>query len=156
MHSNERLIQKFYTCFQKRDHASMAECYHQDIEFSDMVFTNLKGAKAKAMWRMLCEKGKDLEITVSDIEADDNAGKAHWEAIYTFSQTGKKVHNKIDAVFQFENGKIIKHKDSFNLWKWASMALGLKGLLLGWAPPVQTAIQKEAGKSLDVFITKNS
>jgi len=152
MHPNEKLIQKFYASFQKRDHQRMAECYHDDVEFSDPVFTELKGVRAKAMWRMLCERGKDLEITVSGISADDHAGKAHWEAIYTFSQTGRKVHNKIDATFQFSHGKIIKHQDTFDLWKWAGMALGFKGSLLGWLPAVHSTIRKGAGKSLETFI----
>jgi len=33
----------------------------------------------------------------------------------------------------FKEGKIIQHDDSFNLWKWAFMALGLPGLLIGWS-----------------------
>jgi len=156
MHPNEKLIQKFYTCFQKRDHQGMAACYHDEVEFSDAVFIGLKGAHAKGMWRMLCERGKDLEIAVSGISADAHSGKAHWEARYTFSATGRKVHNKIDAAFQFADGKIIKHQDSFDLWKWARMALGLKGILLGWLPAVQTAIRKEAGKNLENFMKKTA
>jgi len=156
MHPNEKLIQKFYTCFQKRDHQGMAACYHDEVEFSDAVFIGLKGARAKGMWRMLCERGKDLEIAVSGISADAHSGKAHWEARYTFSATGRKVHNKIDAAFQFADGKIIKHQDSFDLWKWARMALGLKGILLGWLPAVQTAIRKEAGKNLENFMKKTA
>lgn len=156
MHKNEVLIENFYKAFQKRDSAAMNSCYSDEIEFSDKVFIGLKGSKAKAMWKMLCERGKDLEITFSDISADDKKGKAHWEAKYTFSQTGKKVHNVIDATFEFHNGKIIKHQDSFDLWRWASMALGLKGLLIGWLPPVQEAIRKEASKNLEAFIRKNS
>lgn len=61
------------------------------------------------MWQMLCERGKDLDITVSGIHADAHRGKAHWEARYAFSATGRKVHNKIDATFQFADGKILKH-----------------------------------------------
>ena len=155
MHPNETLIQKFYACFQKRDYQGMAECYHDEGEFSDAVFVKLKGSRAKAMWRMLCERGKDLEITVTGIRADDKEGKAHWEARYTFSQTGRKVHNKIDALFQFVNGKIIEHQDSFGLWKWAGMALGVKGILFGWLPSVQAAIRKETDKSLQNFVNKH-
>jgi ketosteroid isomerase-like protein len=156
MHPNEKLIEKFYACFQKRDHQGMAACYHDEVEFSDAVFIGLKGARAKAMWGMLCERGKDLAIEVSGISADADSGKAHWEARYTFSATGRKVHNKIDAAFQFADGKIINHRDSFDLWKWARMAFGLKGILLGWLPAVQTAIRKEAGKNLESFMKKTA
>ncbi len=155
MHKNEQVIETFYKAFQKRDYKSMIECYHDDIEFSDMVFIGLKGNKAKSMWRMLCERGKDLEITFSGISSNDQTGKAHWEAQYTFSVTGNKVHNIIDASFEFRDGKIIKHQDTFDLWRWAGMALGLKGKLLGWLPPVQAAVRKEANKNLEIFISKN-
>src|SRR5215467_14306106 len=156
MHPNEELIQQFYKCFQNRDYKGMAECYHDDIEFSDAVFTDLKGNKAKAMWQMLCERATDLDITVSNIEADEKQGRAHWEAIYTFSKTGRKVHNKIEADFQFREGKIIKHKDRFDLWKWAGMALGIKGQILGWLPTVQGAIRKEASSNLEKYIKRSS
>ena len=38
-------------------------------------------------------------------------GRAHWEADYTFSSTGRKVHNVIDATFEFEGGLIRAHRD---------------------------------------------
>lgn len=154
MTSNDQLIQKFYTRFQQRDAQGMAECYHDEVEFSDAVFSHLQGTRAKAMWRMLCERGKDLEITVSGIRADEHTGEAHWEARYTFSQTGRKVHNKIEASFQFKDDKIIKHEDKFDLRRWARMALGMKGILFGWLPSVQAKIRREANKSLEVFISK--
>ena len=154
MTANEQLIQKFYACFQQRDAQGMAECYHDEVEFSDAVFTHLRGVYAKAMWRMLCERGKDLEISVSDIRADEKTGHAHWEARYTFSQSGRKVHNKIEASFQFQDGKIIKHEDRFDLWRWTRMALGAKGVFLGWLPLVQNRIRREARQSLEHFITR--
>ena len=40
----------------------MIECYHPEIHFKDEVF-NLNGKKVGAMWHMLCERGKDLEIS---------------------------------------------------------------------------------------------
>lgn len=155
MHPNEKLIQNFYACFQKRDAMGMAACYHDEVEFSDMVFIGLKGARAKAMWHMLCERGKDLSITVSDIHADAQHGRAHWEAQYTFSATGRKVHNKIDATFHFADGKIRQHRDVFDLWRWARMALGFKGIVLGWLPAIQAAIRKEALKNLETYIEKS-
>ena len=62
------------------------------------------------MWEMLITAGKDLKITFSDIRANDTTGTCHWEAWYTFSRTGKKVHNIIDASFEFQDGKIIQHE----------------------------------------------
>jgi hypothetical protein len=82
---------------------------------------------------MLCEsqKGKDFKVIYSDIKTNTNKGSAHWEAFYRYSKTGRRVHNKIDATFEFKDGLIIKHTDRFNLHKWAKQAMGFKGLLLG-------------------------
>lgn len=125
------LITTFYTAFQQQDHQTMNSCYHDDIVFHDPGFGELHGDDAKAMWTMLCERAKDFKLEFSDIKADENTGSAHWEAKYTFSQTGRSVHNIIDAKFQFKDGKIIKHTDHFDLHRWAGQALGLKGKLLG-------------------------
>jgi ketosteroid isomerase-like protein len=153
MHPHAQLIQDFYTRFQRRDAAGMVACYHPEVVFFDPVFMRLEGARAAAMWQMLCGRAKDLEITVSNVRADDQTGAAHWEAIYTFSKKGRKVHNRIDALFEFKDSRIIRHTDAFDLWKWAAMALGPTGLLLGWTPVVQSAIRKDARRSLDAFIS---
>lgn len=155
MHPNESLIEKFYTSFQNKDHAGMASCYDEEVVFFDPVFQELKGYKAAAMWRMLVERSKDLKITFQTGKADDSRGSAHWEAVYPFSGTGRIVHNRIDAAFEFKNGKIIRHTDSFSLWKWASMALGGTGMFLGWSPTVQNKIRKEAQGGLELFIKRN-
>ena len=151
MHPNARLIETFYTSFQKRDAEGMVACYHPDVRFSDPVFHELVGSRACAMWRMLCKRAKDLEIEFRDVQADDKTGSAHWEARYLFSATGRNVHNVIDAKFEFEGGKIVRHADTFDLWRWAGMAMGAKGKLLGWLPPVQQAIHKKAMGGLAEF-----
>ena len=132
----------------------MQKCYHQNIVFNDPAFVNLKGLRAKAMWHMLISGSKDMTMTYDSVSADNKTGSAHWEAQYTFSQTGQKVHNIIDARFEFKDGKIIKHTDSFNFYRWSRQALGLMGWLLGWTPFLQTKIQKTVAKRLDIFISK--
>jgi len=152
MHPNAELIKKFYTCFQQRDPDGMTACYRPEIVFSDPVFQTLKGERAIAMWHMLIGRSKDIEITFGDIQADDERGSAHWEATYTYSATGRKVHNVINAQFRFQDGSILAHHDTFDLWKWASQALGLSGRLLGWTPFMQQAIRRRAGQALDDYI----
>src|ERR1044071_4366738 len=152
MHPNENLIETFYTSFQKLDAEAMSRCYHPDIRFSDPFFTNLSGAEASGMWRMLCSQAKNFELTFSDIQANDQTGKAHWEAQYDFSATGRRVHNKIDAEFEFRDGKIIKHTDTFDFWKWSRMALGPIGFLLGWTPLVRKKVQRQARERLSKFM----
>lgn len=132
----------------------MAACYHPDVTFCDEVFIDLQGARATGMWRMLCERGKDLRIEFRDIEADDSSGRAHWEAWYTFSATGRHVHNVIDARFEFRDGLIFKHRDSFDFWAWASQALGSMGRLLGWSSIVKNRVRAQAANSLTSFLRK--
>ncbi len=131
----KNIIEEFYDAFSNLDAERMVECYHKDIIFEDPAFGKLKGEKAKNMWRMICQgqKGKNFIVKVSNIKYDsrNSTGSAHWEAHYVFSQTGKKVHNIIDAKFEFKNGKIIKHIDSFNIHTWAKQAMGFKGFILG-------------------------
>ncbi|UQA55273.1 nuclear transport factor 2 family protein [Polyangium aurulentum] len=152
MHPNEELVTRFYTSFQRRDAEGMVACYHPDITFSDPVFPGLVGGEARAMWRMLCERGKDLEIEFRDVHADDSRGSAHWEARYTFSGSGRRVHNVIDATFEFRDGLIFRHTDRFDLWRWSRMAIGPAAALFGWLPPMQGAIRKKARTGLDAFI----
>lgn len=155
MHANEELINKFYEAFAKRDHETMASCYHENIRFSDPVFPDLQGPQAGAMWRMLCERGADLVIEHSQVSANDSSGGAHWDATYTFGATGRKVLNRIDAEFKFQDGKIIEHKDTFDLWAWSRMALGLPGVLLGWSPIIRNKVQGQAGGQLRKFMAKH-
>ncbi len=65
MATHLQIIESFYTAFQHRDYAEMIACYHPEVHFSDPVFPNLHGKQAKAMWHMLCERGKDLQVTFS-------------------------------------------------------------------------------------------
>lgn len=154
MHPNAELITKFYTAFQKLDAETMASCYAPDVEFTDPVFPSLHGSEASDMWRMLSARAKDFSLVFDSVEADEQTGRAHWVATYIFSQTGNTVVNDIQASFIFRDGKIVRHIDSFNLWRWASQALGAKGLLLGWTPLVSGAVRKQAAKGLAAFRAK--
>lgn len=148
-------IESFYKAFAIRDAEGMVACYHPRVTFRDPVFLELDAARVKAMWRMLCERGKDLRVEASGIESTGEAGKARWDAWYTFSGTGRKVHNVIDARFRFEDGLIVRHDDSFDLWRWTRMALGPAGTLLGWSPPIQGKIRRTAAASLADWMAKH-
>jgi ketosteroid isomerase-like protein len=151
--ANALLIERFYEAFGRRDHGAMAACYAPDATFTDPVFRDLRGNEVRAMWRMLCERGTDLEIAYRDVEADGDRGSAHWDADYTFSATGRRVHNSIDARFVFREGLIGEHVDSFGLWAWTRQALGPVGLLLGWSPPIQGRVRAQARENLDRFMS---
>ena len=101
------LITQFYAAFGARDHAAMARCYAPDAHFSDPVVPDLPDAQVAAMWRMRCERAKDLR-----------------------------------------DGRIARHEDRFDLYAWSRQALGVPGMLLGWAPLVQNRIRRQAGAAL--------
>jgi len=128
MHPNAAVIERFYSALGRRDAEAMLACYAPDVTFSDPVFPALDAAGVAAMWRMLCARGKDLEVSASCIEADATAGRAHWDATYTYSGTGRRVVNAIDATFAFRDGRICRHQDRFGLYRWLRQALGWKGV----------------------------
>jgi ketosteroid isomerase-like protein len=155
MNANEQLISKFYTAFSNSDIAKMGECYHKSVQFEDPAFGILKEKEPILMWKMLLERSKgNIKIDFYDVIANENSGSTTWVATYIFSQTGRKVVNIINAKFEFQDGLIIKHTDSFNVWKWSKQALGLKGLLLGWTNFMRTKIQETAKQSLKKYIEK--
>lgn len=155
MHANVETINSFYQAFQQRDPAGMAACYDEDIHFSDPVFPDLRGDEARAMWHMLCERGTDLNVTYDQVSADGDRGAAHWEARYTFPPTGRLVHNRVDASFAFRDGKIVRHIDDFDLWRWTRLALGTPGVLAGWTPFLQQKVKKTAASGLGRFIDEH-
>lgn len=151
MHANAKLIERFYQAFANRDAATMRAAYHPQARFDDPAFPGLEGSEIGDMWDMLISRGKDLKVTFSDVEAGDQEGSAHWQAWYTFSATGQKVHNVIAADFEFRDGKIYRHRDRFSFWRWSRQALGMPGLLLGWTPLLEKKVQANAKKSLDAW-----
>ena len=154
MNDNEKLIQKFYSAFQGKDFVTMQGLYHPQAHFSDPVFTSLNSAEVKAMWQMLISRGKDLRIDFSNIKADDKRGSCRWDAWYTFSTTGKKVHNVIDASFEFSDGLILAHRDVFDFWRWSRQSLGITGVLLGWSPFLKDKVRATATAGLRKFMQR--
>jgi ketosteroid isomerase-like protein len=155
--TNTELITSFYEAFDKGDAEGMVRCYHDDIRFQDPAFGVLKGENTKNMWRMLLSRNKgNIHITFNKVTADDKTGSAAWVAEYVFSQTNRKVINVVCARFEFADGKIIKHTDHFDLYKWTKQALGVKGYLLGWTAFMRKQIQKQSGTLLKKYTEKKT
>lgn len=152
---NIELIKTFYTAFANLNAEQMISCYSDNVIFYDPAFGDLYGNDAKKMWRMLIDKSEgNLKITYSNVTATESSGSAEWVAEYTFSQTGRKVINPINAKFEFWDGKIIKHTDSFDFYKWTKQALGVKGYLLGWTGFMKKQVRKFALSSLVQYSPK--
>jgi ketosteroid isomerase-like protein len=152
--THQDLIRQFYSAFQRRDYATMQSLYHADAVFSDPVFPNLSSKEVQGMWEMLLTSAKDLKIEFNEVRADQYTCRCNWDAWYTFSKTGRPVHNQIKAQFEFRDNLIYRHTDTFNLWKWSQQALGLPGLLLGWSPIVRNKVRSMAGKNLSNFLSR--
>lgn len=148
MHPNEQLVTRFYDAFNRLDAETMVACYAPDVIFTDPAFGELHGEEAGSMWRMLTRSSQGIEISTRDLSADDQRGRVHWTAKYTFS-TGRPVVNEIDAAFTFENGLIKTHIDTFDMWRWSRQALGPTGLFLGWHPLFQSKVRRTARGRLD-------
>tara|TARA_A100000171_G_scaffold50238_1_gene61111 strand:- start:1504 stop:1977 length:474 start_codon:yes stop_codon:yes gene_type:complete len=152
---NRLLIDQFYTAFAQKNAEAMNACYAKQAVFEDPAFGRLNDSEITSMWSMLIERGgKDLTVTHKVLEVTNGKAKAQWTAVYPFSKTQRVVHNKITAEFIIEEGKIVYHKDRFNMWKWCSMALGLPGMLLGWSGFMKNKVRKTALSSLHKYMQK--
>ena len=148
---HRKMIASFYEALGRRDAATMNACYATDATFTDPVFGKLDHGAVTAMWRMLCERGKDLHVVARGIDADDHHGHAHWTATYSYGPTRRRVVNEIDAAFVFRHGLIVEHVDKFNLKRWAKQALGISGQLLGFTPLLAPMVHKQANTALEAY-----
>ena len=149
---NINLIEQFYDAFAAKDVEAMIACYHKDLEFNDPVFGDLDYNEACAMWRMLLERDSDLEVSHKNAWNDNEYGGVDWEAKYTFSKTGRKIHNRIDAKFMFKDGLIVGHRDYFDLYAWCKMAFGPSGWFLGWTDYMQNKVRSQVAILLKKYM----
>ena len=148
------LATKFYDAFVKGDANKMSSLYAPNATFSDAVFVGLTGIEAGAMWQMLCARSKDLKISYEILDCTEETAKIRWQAYYTFTKTGRFVHNTVDATIGAASGKIVVHVDKFSFWKWSRQALGPIGFLLGWSSILKNKVRQDAMISLRNFIKK--
>lgn len=146
--SNASVAKHFWESLAAKDADEMAGCYAPDATFEDEVF-RLRGPACGLMWRMLFQGAADLRIRTHTLTEGDGVAHGVWEAWYTFTATGRPVHNRIHSRFVVRDGKIVDHKDRFPFYKWSRQALGAKGWLLGWTPLVRAAVRKQARRRLD-------
>lgn len=146
-----QILETLYSALQRRDHQAMAALYHPEATFEDEVF-QLKGAEIGKMWHMLCARGQDLELRWSGLSTlPDGRARGRWEPTYTFSKTGRKVHNRIETEVELRDGLIWRQQDRFDFWRWSRQALGLPGWLLGWTPLLRRQVAQQANATLARF-----
>ena len=149
--SHEKLLLDFYTAFNEKNATDMVSCYHKNIVFEDPIFGKLKGDKARKMWHWICYKGEDLKVTHSDITIDEDKGFAKCEVRYTYGERKRPILNRISAEFEFKDGKIIRHEDTFDLKTWATQAIGWKGKVIGGTSYFKKKLQFRSRKLIQNF-----
>ncbi len=154
--NQQSTVERFYEALARADAETMASCYAEGAVFSDPAFPELQTAEVRGMWRMLCRRSKDLRVEYKVEALSPDHFQVHWDAFYTFSQSGRPVHNSIRANLYLRNGLIVRHVDEFSFWRWSRQALGLSGWILGWTPFLRTAVRKQAAKNLQMFLQKNA
>lgn len=155
---SQSTLTRFYAAFERLDADAMQACYAPDARFDDEAFSLRGPAEIGAMWRMLTDSARALpagewRLDVGPLGPD----RAHWEAHYRFSATGRRVHNVIDAAFTFNGeGLIQTHRDRFDFWRWSRQALGPVGWLMGWSPWLQCQVRQRAAQSLARYRAKSA
>lgn len=153
---SESVATIFYTAFQNKDAQKMQSLYHDKAVFQDPAFGKLNALEAGNMWLMLMERSKGkLDVTFKIIEETDEAATCLWEAKYLFGPKKRPIHNKITAHLKFKDGLIIEHIDNFNFWKWAGMALGPTGWLMGFTPFLKNKVRANVKDLLQKYMREN-
>jgi ketosteroid isomerase-like protein len=130
MIEHKQLIERLLKAYQSLDFNTMAACYHEDATFSDIAFRLRSRKQIHAMWHMICAKG--IEVTVDSVMAEGDSVRARIVDTYTFSDTGHRVVNKIESIFQFQGGLIVTQRDICDPLDWARQAFGgRKGEVVG-------------------------
>ena len=149
--ADEAVARRYWDAIGRLDAEAMAACYAADATFQDEVFL-LRGPECGMMWRMLFQGARDLVIKPGPLTVADGVAQGRLDAWYTFTQTGRKVHNRIRTRLVVRDGRIVDHHDRFPFYKWSRQALGAKGWLLGWTPLVRGAVRRQARKRLDKWM----
>lgn len=151
--AHQVVIERLYAGLAAGDGEAMAACCTPEATFEDPAFGRLSDGRGQAMWRMLTSRGGKVAVELHDRSAAvDGTGSAHWTADYTFTDTGRRVHNDVRASYVFSDGLIAEHRDRFDLRAWAGQALGPVPALLGYTPLLGLIVRRRAVGTLDAFL----
>ncbi|MEM6644238.1 MAG: nuclear transport factor 2 family protein [Bacteroidota bacterium] len=148
------IVHRFYDALKAKDFKTIENLYHEQVVFNDPVFSHLNHRSVLAMWKMLLENDNSLFIEYHSVKIDRQVATCIWEARYNFSKKQLPVHNVIHTKMILKDERILKHTDSFALWKWSKMALGFPGKLFGWTPLMQNRIRSTARRALEKYMQK--
>lgn len=137
MHPHETLVRNLLDALARGDEAGIAACYHAEIFFSDPIFPSLRGDDALNRFERITPYVSNFSIEIESVAADDDGVRASWVARYAFGEACRPVATRVDSLFAFREGKIIRQFDRFSFWRWAGQAWGPVGRLFGWFAPMK-------------------
>lgn len=151
MHPHARLLNKLFNALNQRNAAAMTSCYHANATFHDIAF-DLRGRREIGdMWRMICTS--DIRATFEVVDANDGGARVSVVDDYTFSDTGRPVHNVIDSRFRFDHGLIVEQRDNCDPHAWGAMAIGgVGGFIAGRVPALR---RRKAKRKLAKFVAEH-
>lgn len=121
--SPEVVARRFYDAFCSHRTKEMESLYAEDVSFRDAVFAYPDRAGTMRMWRKLLgdpEKAS-FRYTFDRVEGDVAIGT--WVADYEI--LGRPVRNVIESRLTVRDGRIVAHRDDFDLGRWMRQALPL-------------------------------
>ena len=156
-----RTLERLYAAFERREGEAMQALYAPQATFDDPVFSLHGAHEIGGMWRMLCRSARkrsrdEWSLAASGLRVERGQGHAHWETTYLYGTADRRVHNVVDASFEFTaDGLILRHVDEFDFPVWARQALGLPGQLLGWSGLLRRYVRRQAGDRLARFLANH-
>ena len=123
------VVTSFYESLGKHDFAALDAAYDPKARFHDPLFGQLDGRhEVMEMWKTILP-GIDPKKFHSDHEIEsvtrrsDGAFevKLHWNAHYELR--GRHIDNASETTMIVKNGKIVDHRDNWDLSTWTKQAL---------------------------------
>jgi|GEM_PF-68662 len=153
-----QVVQKYFEAFQQGDWKTMSKSYAPDATFQDPIFPKgLKGNQIGAAWGDITQNIKP-KITFSDIKVDGDTVTAKWNAKYQLDLPlfGKNaIDNDITATFKIKDGKIVDHKEHFDLNEYMREATGMGPFSFLMRPVVRPRLRSGALENMNTFLNKH-
>ena len=96
--------------------------------------------------------GEGMEDENFEYTTDVSKVKGWWKEDEEFKFENGEKH---ELYFEIKDGKIIKHTDDFDFYKWAKQAFGITGVLVGWTVFFKNKVRVKALEGLKKYIQKN-
>jgi ketosteroid isomerase-like protein len=154
MRATERLIQRFYRHFSRRDVGGMVACYHADVELTHPAISEVRSWRAAAFWEMFFASERLLGVEVTDLRAYDDVTEARWEARYAGSG-GRTKCQQMRASLRFRGGRIVRHDEHIEVADGAR-TVGPHALLREERAAIAPLVHAGVQRALAMFIIERS